>query len=237
MVRLWTQDPLPYGYNERWLRQILNARFLNCVEKLEVELVTPQEYSNRLQSVIHRLSQLKGKTRVAVQQSGSNTQLKPYGKPQFRYTRPPNIKHEDDKAQRSVQELDYLVAVLTWKAVPPFSTPETEGNRTTIRTDMSDFFRSVPVGLVGRQVLAHPLPVRENRIRGQCCRHGWLVNLQFQIASHNLRLQNLRHINVEENERRTQVLKAFADIEARRMLAQWDIEGSLLEFEDDNASL
>lgn len=221
------EDPLPLELKEDWIQRALNSPLMQGIQRFELELETLTKNKDQLDPIVERISNLEGSRIQSESEPGRATQLKLVDKPEvWHWTGPPDINDHIDDAHRGMAKLDYHVVVLTWKAVPAGTL---EDGQPGVNPSKMDYLAHLQFMRLRRG----PPPPRmiTHTVRLHLLQGGWQKR-QFPFGNYIVRKNEMENAERMEQVRRMQFLKAFANIEARRLAEDWKGKDSLLKFEE-----
>lgn len=213
------------------LQTLLDSPFLGGIDEFALELEAEERKADQLEPIIASAMELEGKPKLVDPTGQDQSTVCKFilqGPPRsMRWTRSPRINDTDHIAYKGMAELQLRVMTVVWRnkncdmpdSVPQAAYPSSDG------------LTAAPAGGPGFTVhgRAPMLMFRPRALRERLRSGGW-INGRFPEKEDEMRIGSVRKATQWEQVERERYEKMFGDIEARRLLAEWEKKESLLKF-------
>jgi hypothetical protein len=228
----WEYDQ-SLSLDEHWVQSILDAPQLEGTQTVKLELETLASKQDQLEAIVERLQKLEGDLTPADPADDSNQQQNRFAfasPPEiWQWTRSPKLEGRDWPVFKHLKELKLHVVTLSWtKQLSSTLRPQNAVQEITSKTM--------------EQPSRFPLPFRTNPINTPVmimkmrARRALLNELRWDqpnnFAQYAAAVQAIANEQATrfENMCKERFEKMYGDMEAKRMLQQWQANGSLLKF-------
>ena len=227
----WEHDH-PLYLDERWVQAILDAPQLAGTELFKLELETIASKADQLNAILGRLQALVG-TSLPVDPTNTTTvderKFVCASPPKtWHWTRSSNLSGKMWPVFKDAKEVNLHVAVLIWRKQQ--SKPVADSTLTQVlrRTDPSPSF---PLQFHATPVHSPSMIMRLRSRRALMNEMRWNVPINFLHYAIALRSHSDDQAIKVENVQRDHFERMIGDMEANKLMQQWEASGSLLKFE------
>jgi hypothetical protein len=226
----WEHDH-PLYLDERWVQSILDAPQLAGTELFKLELETIASKVDQLNPILGRLQASVGASLPVDPTNSTTVDEKKFvcaSPPKtWHWTRSPTLSGKMWPLFKDAKEVNLHVAVLTWRKQQSKSVANSTLTQLLRRTDPSPSF---PLQFHATPFHSPSMIMRLRSRRALMNEMRWNVPTSFLHYAIALRSHSDDQAIKVESVQRDRFGRMLGDVEANKLMRQWDATGSLLKF-------